>query len=231
MLIRIEKIYGGTMAKKKFDNPKFNYNNIEKKNKNFMYQNWQRSKCFNSNFPQSNFDYVNFRGAHLKSCSFLECSFKRAEFVGTNLKGSAFRKAHFEDTLFEGAKLESVNFYEATFKNTIFVGCDMESVINLDTNHPEIRIFDEMPELNISEKLREVVEKAMKNEYIKKSRVLDTRDKKINSISMMILLEEFDEEKLIKSLLLISETIDKEFSVLSYIISAINRVIKEDQIQ
>lgn len=216
------------MAKKKFDNPKFNYNNIEKKNKNFMYQNWQRSKCFNSNFPQSNFDYVSFRGAHLKSCSFFECSFKRAEFVGTNLKGSAFRKAYFENTLFEGVKLEGVNFADATFKNTIFVSCDMVSVINLDTSDPEIRIFDEMPELNISEQLKEAVEKAMTNEFIKKSRVLDTRDKRINSISMMILLEQFDEEKLIKGLQLIGETLDKEFSVLSYIISAIDRAIKDE---
>jgi len=219
------------MAKKKFDNSMFNYNNIEKKNKNFMYQNLQRSKCFNSNFPQSNFDYVSFRGAHLKSCSFLECSFKWAEFVGTNLKGSAFRKAHFENTIFEGAKLENVNFVEATFKNTIFVECDIESVINLDFSHPEIRIFDEMPELNISEPLREAVEKAMTNKYIKKSRVLDTKDKKINPISIMLLLEQFDEETLIKGLQLISEIIDKEFSVLSYIISAINRLIKDGQMQ
>ena len=219
------------MARKKFDNSKFNYNNIEKKNKNFMYQNWQRSKCFNSNFPQSNFDYVSFRGAHLKSCSFLDCSFKRAEFVGTNLKGSSFRKAHFENTLFEGAKLEDVNFTDATFKNTFFVSCDMGSVINLDTNHPEIRIFDEMPELNISVQLREAVENAMTNEYIKKSRVLDTRDKRINSISMMILLEQFSEELLIRGLGLIVDLIDKEFSVLSYIISAINRVIKDEQVK
>lgn len=219
------------MAKKKFDNSRFNYNNIEKKNKNFMYQNFQRSKCFNSNFPQSNFDYVSFRGAHLKACSFSECSFKWAEFVATNLKGSAFRKAYFENTIFEGAKLADVNFLEATFKNTIFVGCDIESVINLDFSHPEIRIFDEMPELNISEPLRAAVEKAMTNKYIVKSRVLDTKDKKINSISIMLLLEQFDEETLIKGLQLISEIIDKEFSVLSYIIGAINRLIKAGKIQ
>ncbi len=216
--------------KKKFNNSIFNYNNIEKPKKNFMYQNLQRSKCFNSNFPQSNFDYVSFRGAHLKSCSFLECSFKWSEFVGSNLKGSAFRKARFENTVFEGAKLESVNFSEASFKNTIFVGCDMESVLNLDRSNPEIRIFDEMPELNISESLRVAVEKAMTNTFIKKSRVLDTKDKAINPISIMLLLEQFDEETLIKGLELISKTIDKEFSVLSYVISAINRLNKDGEI-
>jgi hypothetical protein len=216
-------------VKKKVYNSKFSYNNIEKKNKNFMYQNWQRSKCFNSNFIQSNFDYVSLRGAHLKSCSFIECSFKWAEFVGSNLKGSIFKKSHFENTIFEGAKLEDVNFGEATFKNIIFVGCDIESVINLDFSHPEIRIFDEMPELNISEPLRVAVEKAMTNKYIKKSRVLDTKDKKINPISTMLLLEQFDEETLIKGLQLVSEIIDREFFVLSYIISAINRLIKDGQ--
>ena len=47
----------------------------------------------------------------------------------------------------------------------------------------------------------------------------------------MILLEQFSEELLIRGLGLIVDLIDKEFSVLSYIISAINRVIKDEQVK
>lgn len=215
------------MAKNKNNNSDFNYNNIEKKNKNFMYQNFQRSKCFNSNFPNSNFDYVSFRGAHLKSCSFLDCSFKWTEFIGANLKGSSFRRAEFENVIFEGAKLEGTNFADATFENTIFVGTDVSEAINLDLSNPEIRVFDKMPELNISDELRLATEKIMQNEFVKKSRALDTKDKEINSLSMLILTEIFYDETLIKAFAIMPEYIDRDFYSLSYIIKLIRRLDKE----
>lgn len=218
------------MSKIKRNNPKFNYNNIEKKNKNFMYQNLQRSKCFNSNFPNSNFDYVSFRGAHLKSCSFLECSFKGTEFIGSNLKESGFRKAHFENAVFEGAKLDGVNFVDATFINTIFVASNVEDAKNLDLDNPGIRVFAKMPELDISNELKSAVETVMKNEFVKKSRVLDTKDKEINSISILILLENFDEETLIKGFSIMEEYIEREFYSLSYIIKLLKRLQNEEKI-
>ena len=59
------------MAKNNSVKGNFNYNNIEKKGKNFMYKNLERSNCYNCDFTRSNFDFVTFRGAHFKSCVFL----------------------------------------------------------------------------------------------------------------------------------------------------------------
>lgn len=215
------------MAKTKNNNSNFNYNNIEKKNKNFMYQNLQRSKCFNSNFPNSNFDYVSFRGAHLKSCSFLDCSFKWTEFIGTNLKGSSFRRAEFEDTIFEGAKLEGTNFVDATFENTIFVACNIEAATNLDLSDPGIRVFDKMPEVEISEELLASVEKIMKNEFVERSRSLNTKDKDLNMLSMLMLTEIFYDETLIKAFEIMPDHIDRDFYSLSYIIKLIRKLDKD----
>lgn len=176
----------------------FHYNNTEKKDKNFMYSNLKRSNCYN-------------------------CSFKGAEFVGANLKGSKFKEAHFEDTIFEGVKLDGVNFKDAKFKNTIFVGCDLKSAKNLNVNDKEIRVFEKMPEIEISEELREATLNVMKNEYVKKARIFDTKEGKLNLITLMILLENFDEKELIDGLNNIQSELDKDFHTLSYIIKYLKK--------
>jgi len=219
------------MAKNKQDsNSLFNYNNIEKMNKNFMYQNLQKSKCFNSKFDLSKFDYVSFRGAHLKSCSFVECSFKGTEFIGSNLKGSNFRKAIFENAIFEGARLNDANFEGAVFINTIFVGSTVEDAKNLDLDQEGIRLYDQMPELEISDTLQVAVESVMANEFVKRSRTLDTKDKTLNTISLMILLEAYDEATLIKGFEIMGDYIDRDFYALSYITKLIGKLVKEEKI-
>lgn len=196
----------------------FNYNNVEKKDKNFMYKNLDRSVCYKCDFSNSKFDYVNFRGAHFKFCTFYKCSFKWAEFIGANLKNSNLKNAVFENTVFDSAKLEGANFKDAEFKNTIFYCTDLQKVKNLDINDPGIRIIKEMPQLDIKNELHEAVLNAMNNRYVKASRVLNTKDGGINFLNIMILLENFDEVTLIKGLNIIAAELNKDFYTLSYII-------------
>jgi hypothetical protein len=72
--------------------------------------------------------------------------------------------------------------------------------------------------LDISKELRSTVENVLKNKYVKHARVLDTKDGGINLLNIIILLENFDEETLIKGLNLIQVQLDREFYTLSYII-------------
>jgi len=197
------------------------YNKTSKMNKNFMYQDLKRSNCYNCDFSKSNFNFTSLRGAHFKSCNFYECTFKCSEFVGSNLKGSRFTKAKFEDTIFEGAKLESVDFAGATFKNVIFVNTDLSKAVNINYKENEVRIYNKMPEIEISDNLKNSIEKAMENNYVKKSRTLDTKDGGINTVSIMILLEKFREKRLIEGLGILSEKVDKDFCTLSYIIKSL----------
>ncbi|ADZ19833.1 Conserved hypothetical protein [Clostridium acetobutylicum EA 2018] len=205
----------------------FNYNSAEKKNKNFMYQNLERSHCYSCDFSMSNFNYVNFRGAHFKFCNLYKCSFKHAEFIGSNLKGSDFKDAVFENTVFDSVRLEDVSFKDAKFINTIFVSTNTAAAKNLDIKNPGIRIFNEMPKLEISDNLKNAVLSAMENKYIKKSRILDTKDGGINTLSLMLLLENFDEETLIKGLTLLNSQIDRDFYTLSYITKFLENMPKE----
>ncbi|MBZ9687155.1 pentapeptide repeat-containing protein [Clostridium estertheticum] len=196
----------------------FVYNNIEKKGKNFMYKNLERSNCYNCDFSRSNFDFVTFRGAHFKSCVFSECTFKWAEFIGTNLKGSDFKNTIFENAIFDSVNLDGADFKDAEFKNTIFLSTDLTKAKNLSIKNSDTRVFSEMPQNEINEDIRIAVINAMKNKYVKAARVLDTKDGGINIISLMILLENFDEETLIKGLNIIQTELDCDFYTLSYLV-------------
>ena len=202
----------------------FYYDNAEKTNKNFIYKNLNRSKCYNCNFSNSNFDYASLRGAHFKKCNFFRCSFKGSEFIGSNLKGCKFKEAKFEDTVFEGANLDAVDFIDAKFKNTIFVGCDITKAKNFKINSTNIRVFDTMPEFEISDKLEKAVLDAMENEFIKKSRVFDTKEKTLNTLTLLILSEKFNEETLLEGLHYVRYEVDREFHTLSYIIRLIENM-------
>lgn len=206
------------MARNQSVKGNFHYNNIEKTNKNFMYKNLERSNCYNSDFSNSNFDYVSFRGAHFKSCTFVKCTFRWAEFVGTNLKGSNFNDTLFQNAIFDSVNLDGVNFKNAEFKNTIFMSTDVSKAKNLNIEDPGIKIYAEMPQLDISEELQSAVENVLKNKYVKDARVLDTKDGGLNLLNIMILLENFDEETLIRGLNIIQDQLDRDFYTLSYII-------------
>ena len=199
----------------------FYYDNAEKTNKNFIYKNLNRSKCYNCNFSNSNFDYASLRWAHFKKCNFFRCSFKGAEFIGSNLKGCKFKEAKFEDTVFEGANLDAADFVDAKFKNTIFVDCDITKAKNLNLNDRNIRIFDVMPEFEINENLEKIVLSSMENQFIKKSRVFDTKEGTINTLTLMILSEKFNEETLLEGLHYIKHEVERDFHTLSYIIRLI----------
>ena len=206
------------MDKKQNTNGNFNFNNIEKKDKNFMYKNLEKSNCYNCDFSNSSFDYVSFRGSHFKSCAFFNCNFKAAEFVATNFKESNFKNATFENAVFDSAKLEGANFKDAKFINTIFLCTDVEKAKHLNINSKGIKILTEMPQIEISDELRTTLLNVMKNKYIKASRVLDTKDGGLNLLNIMILLENFDEVSLIKGLVIFEAQLDRDFYTLSYII-------------
>lgn len=212
------------MSVNKSEQKSFSYNNADKSNKNFMYNNLSRSICYNCDFSNSHFEFVSFRGAHFKKCNFFRGNFTGAEFIGSNLKGSRFNEAKFDNTIFECANLNGIDFKGAKFTNTIFVGCDLSTVKNLNLNHPEIRIFESMPELNISDDLKSAVNIAMENEFVKNSRVFDTKDGTINGLTFMILSEIFDEKTLIEGMHYLKFEVDKDFHTLSYVIKLLNKM-------
>lgn len=199
----------------------FHYNKAEKTNKNFMYSDLRRANCYNCNFSGSNFNFSSFRGAHFKDCDFFGCKFEGTEFVGSNLKKSKFKRAEFKNVIFEGVNLDGVDFSDAVFEKVIFLESDLSKVKNINYNDNNIKVYNEMPTVNLSEGLKNAILTSLENKYIRKSRVLDNKEGTINNLSIIRLLENFKEKDLISGLKIASERIDRDFSTLSYIIKAI----------
>lgn len=211
-------------------NNQMNYNHRQKTNIDFTSEDLRRSNCFNCDFSGSHFDQTSFRGAQFKSCEFAGCTFNAAELVAVNFKNSSFKGVSFENTLFDSVNLEGAHFEGATFKNVIFVNTDLSGAVGLDLSNQDIKIFDKMPELEIDKKLEKAARTAMKNEFIKYARVLDTKEGQVSSISMMRLLEVFDEETLIMGLRKIKDEINKDFCTLGTIIEVIQQLSDSSQL-
>lgn len=205
----------------------FKYNKAEKRNKNFMYMDFRRGNCYNCDFSCSNFSYASFRGAHFKSCDFFECKFDSTEFIGSNLKKSKFKKSKFKNVIFERVNLDGVDFSGATFENVIFINSDISKTSGMKFKEDEVKIYEDMPSFEISDSLKEAALKALKNKYIKKSRVLDTKEGDLNTLSLIRLLENHKENMLIEGLKLSAEKIDRDFCTLSYIDKAITKLKNE----
>lgn len=197
------------------------YNKANKSDKNFMYTDFRRANCYNCSFINSNFDFASFRGAHFKACDFYEASFNYSEFTGTNLKKSKFKRAIFRNAVFEGVNLDEADFYDARFYDCIFIDTDVTKAESLKFTKAQVKVFEKMPELEISAELEEAIKEAMTNEFIKRARVLDTKEGTISPISVMRLLAEFKEKFLIDGLKIAASKIERDFCTLSYIITAI----------
>ncbi|MHC1748143.1 MAG: pentapeptide repeat-containing protein [Cellulosilyticaceae bacterium] len=209
------------MIVSKRENNQINYRNKTKTNTDFIDKDLRRSNCYNCDFTSSNFNHASFRGAQFKNCNFTECTFEGTEIIAANLKNSVFKQVKFKNTIFDNVNLQGADFEGAQFENVIFVATDMTTAMNLDLSNQTVKIFEEMPTPEISKELEKAFKGAMTNDYIKFARVLDTKDGKINPISMMVLEKEFDEETLIKGLKILKKKVDGNFATLDYIIQAL----------
>ncbi|MGL4346028.1 MAG: pentapeptide repeat-containing protein [Cellulosilyticaceae bacterium] len=202
-------------------NDQINYKSKQKVGVDFSNKDLRRSNCYNCNFSEAIFNDTSFRGAQFKACKFNEARFDGAELVAANFKNSQFKAATFENVLFDSVNLENVDFEGATFKNVIFIATDLTKAINVTLEGEGVQQFEQMPTLEISEALEKAAASAMANEYIKYARVLDTKDGKVSPISMMLLLNQFDEETLIKGLKCLKNRVTKDFSTLKFIVETL----------
>lgn len=205
------------MIESKRINDQISYRNKKQVQQDFTGKDLRRSNCYNCDFTKGQFNHVSFRGAQFKACTFNETTFDSAEVIAANLKNSQFKNAKFINTVFDHVNLEKVDFEGATFENVIFVETDLSGALNMNLENQDVQVFDARPAIEISERLEKAVKSAMNNAYIKYARVLDTKEGKVNAVSMMRLLEKFDEEALIKGMGILKKNIKADFATLSVV--------------
>lgn len=195
----------------------FSYNNKDKSGSNFIYKDFEKTKSYSSNFKNTKFDYVSFRAAQMKYCNFDEASFVGAEFIGANLRGSTFKGAKFKETIFRSTKLDRTNFSGATFKNCYFVATNTFTISKLSNNCPRTTFLNAMPkEETFSTELVKAVEKLRGNDIVRRSNVLHLKKGKINTLSLMILLQSYSENELIELLQKVTNGLTNQFYTISH---------------
>ncbi len=206
------------------------YKNKDRRQSNFMYKDFSKSSSINSNFSECNFRFISFRGAKFKYCEFDRALFDGSEFIGTNLRGSHFSNAIFKDVIFNGAVLDKSNFTEAKFSNTIFYNTSINTAKGISKNTDGIIVFEKaISEDQFSKELITIIQDLRKNDYIRRSRTLHLKEGKVNTLYLMLLLHDFEEQPLIEGLRMLPNLISKPFYTLSYIKNILRKLADQSK--
>lgn len=196
----------------------FSYKHFDRRQKNFLYKNFNKSSSFMSNFSETTFENSSFIGTKFKICSFYG-----AKFDSCLLQGSLFRKCNLTNAIFENTIILSSIFDKTKLKNCKFNNCRILHGKKLKTLIPEKNLvntlfLEKFPDIkNFNDNLIQIIESLRANDYIRRSGTLHRKKGLLNTISIDILVSQFDELFLIESLPKLLTLITREFHTLSYI--------------
>lgn len=192
----------------------FSYVNVERKNSNFQYKDFEKTKSYNSNFSDSRFSGTSFRAAAMKFCNFYGCTFTDCDFIGTNLRGSCFTNATFRDCIFEGVLFDKTKFKHSQFNNCYFVGTGTR----FQKWSSENTMLSSVPSQDsVSDELKNLVESLRSNDFIRRSNTLHRKVGKINTLTLMILKSHYSDGQLIKFFQKLPEMLTSQFYTVSYL--------------
>lgn len=196
----------------------FSYKHFDRRQKNFLHKNFNKSSSFMSNFSETTFSNTSFIGTKFKICSFYGAKFDSCLF-----QGSLFKKCDLTNVTFENTIILSSIFDKTKLKNCKFNNCRILHGKELKMLIPEKNLIntlflEKFPDTKkFNNSLIEVIEILRINDYIRRSGTLHRKKGLLNTISIDILVSNFDEIFLIENLPKLLTIITNEFHTLSYI--------------
>ena len=186
----------------------FSYKHDDRSGSIFQYKNFEKTKSYNSKFMHAKFIGTSLRSAHMKYCNFDNCLFDQVDFVGSNMRGSSFIGARFIKCTFVSAVFEKANFKNATFENCYWVATSHANIRNFPEDSEDIMILTSFPSQDtVNPELLQVIESLRKNDIIRRSHTLHGKKGKINTISLLILNQEYTDDELIQLLPKLSQLV------------------------
>ena len=140
-----------------------------------------------------------------------------------------------QNAVFKNSIISATIFDMCKIKGCKFENCKIISSSNLEKllpneNFIETEIFDTYPTTEFfSEELLTIVESLRENDFIRRSSILHRKEKKLDTVSLKVLVEKFGEELLIRNLPELPKMIEKEFHTLSYIIHFLHKMQRCDK--
>jgi len=196
----------------------FSYTSHDVRDKKFIFKNFNKSVSFKTNLSNTT-----FQNTSLVATKFKYCSFYGAMFDGCLIRGTLFRKCNLESVTFKNSMISATIFEKVKFKGCRFINCKIVSSGNIEQLIPSdklvnTQVLNQYPEDRLFNKtLIEVVEALRQNDFIRKSTVLHRKKKKIDTLSLQVLIEQFGEKFLICHLYDASQLINAPFHTLSYL--------------
>ena len=204
---------------------RYSYNNHDSRGSKFIHKDFNKTESYHSNFSEALFQNASFVGAKLKFCAFYG-----AVFENCYIRGALFRRCNLESSVFKNSIISATVFEGCKLKDCRFENCKIISSSKLETVLPsesfiDTEIFSTYPDTTVfNRELVDVVESLRMNDYIRRSSVLHRKEKKLDTVSLKVLVEKFGEEFLINNLPVLPKMIDQEFHALSYIIHFLQKI-------
>jgi len=203
----------------------FSYNGKDRSESKFINKDFEKTKSYRSIFKNADFSGTSLRAAHMKFCNFDNATFVGTEFIGTNLRGSTFRRAKFVDAIFAATVLDSTDFSGATFEKCYFIGTSFKSAKKVPSETDGITFMTSMPTTDLfSKNLIDAVESLRSNDIIRKSHTLHGKEGKLNTLSLMLLKNDYSETDLISLLSFAPHVITTQFYTLSYLRKLLKKI-------
>lgn len=200
---------------KKGINVPFNLANSPSKLKGISNRHVLDTNIHNLVFVQAQFENVKYSSANITNCNFRNAKLKNIDFMGTNLKGSKFKNATLINVIFYNANLNSVDFENVNFKNVYFINCKLDKVKNLLFSSNTCVLNSNFEDVLISNEVEEKIFDLVRINKFKKNFVLTTKSskgRKVNKAILKILMKDFTEDQIIRTLKVIEKNKKREDS-------------------
>lgn len=209
----------------------FSYKAFDRRRKQFLNKNFNKSSSYMSNFSETLFSNTSFIGTKFKVCSFYGARFNGCLFQGTLFKKCNLRNAIFENTIIISSIFENVKLKDCRFYNCIIMHNNSLKSVIPENNICGTSFLNKFPDnKNFNQDLIAIIKKLRLNNYIRRSGTLHRKKGLLNTISIEILVSEFGEMFLINNLEKISNIISNDFHTLSYIQNLLRKIKNNNDI-
>lgn len=208
---------------------RYSYVNHDSRESKFIHKNFNKTESYHTNFSGVIFQNTSFVGAKLKFCAL-----HGAVFDNCFIRGSLFRCCNLRAAVFKNSIISATIFDRCKLNGCIFDNCKIISSTKLDNFlsencfHNTEFFTDFPPEENFNPVLIDIIEELRENYLIRQSSVLHRKKGKLDTISLAVLVENFNEEFLIEHLQSLPNLITTPFHTLSYIAHILHKIRDRD---
>lgn len=190
-------------------------------------------------FNGCKFNFIEFRSSNFRGCRFKGAQFENIIFSNCNLSNANFQGATFKNVYFNNTSLKNVkgikdtNLFTKLNNNIEFsISQKLIETLNECKTNPYIIssktiFYTQKVRLSNSQKKAEKLLPKQERKQLQKERQkqlsIKPKPLSLNKINIILLLDNFTEDEIIRGLHLATKSIDKNFSSISYFVPYIEK--------